>query len=85
MTVQDDKGKEIDIIYMDSRKAIDFIQHDILINKLGRSGPDHVAVMWKPYLTQRLHWKWELYVLLCVSRPVLSPMLELWLGEQHTW
>lgn len=45
MTVQDDKGKEIDIIYMDSRKAIDFIQHDILINKLGRSGPDHVAVM----------------------------------------
>ena len=44
VTVQDDKEEEIDIIYMDSRKAFDFIQRDILINKLGRSGPDHVAV-----------------------------------------
>lgn len=32
---------------MGSRKAFDFIQHDILINKLGRSGPDHAAVRWK--------------------------------------
>lgn len=44
VTVQDDKEEEIDIIYMDSRKVFDFIQRDILINKLGRSGPDHVAV-----------------------------------------
>lgn len=41
VTVQDDNEKEIDVI---SRNAFDFIQHDILINKLGRSGPDHVAV-----------------------------------------
>lgn len=44
VTVQDDKEEELDIIYMGSRKAFDFIQHDILINKLGRSGPDHGAV-----------------------------------------
>lgn len=47
MTVQDDKEEGIDIIYMGSRKAFDFIQHDIFINKLGRSGPDHGAVRWK--------------------------------------
>lgn len=44
VTVQDDKEEEIDIIYMGSRKAFDFIQHDIFINKLGRSGPDHAAI-----------------------------------------
>lgn len=40
-TAQDGREKEIDIICMDSRKALDFIQHDSLINKLGKSGLDH--------------------------------------------
>lgn len=69
VTVEDDKEEEIDIICMGSRKAFDFIQHDILINKLGRSGPDHAAVGRKPPLTERLYGKWELYVLLDSALP----------------
>lgn len=36
---------------MDSRKAFDFIQYDILTHKLGQSGPDYGAFRYKP------HWK----------------------------
>lgn len=46
MTTSVDKGKAMDVIFVDFRKAIDMVTHNFLISKLKRDGFDEWAVWW---------------------------------------
>ena len=46
MTISVDKGKAMDVTYLDFYKAFDMVLHNSLLFKLGRYGFDRWAVRW---------------------------------------
>ena len=46
VTSQIDRGKAVDVIYLDFSKAFENMSHDILISKLTRCGLDRTTLRW---------------------------------------
>ena len=41
-----DKGKAVDVVYLDFSKAFDTVSHSILLEKLATHGLDRYALLW---------------------------------------
>ena len=46
MTRLVDKGKAVDVVYLDFSKAFDTVSHSILLEKLATHGLDRYALLW---------------------------------------
>ena len=52
-----DKGKAIDVVYLDFSKAFDTVSHSILLGKLAAPGLDRYAPLWvRSWLEGHAQW-----------------------------
>ena len=41
-----DEGYSVDVIYLDFAKAFDTVDHEVLIQEMGKAGVEHTAYEW---------------------------------------
>ena len=52
-----DKGKAVDVVYLDFSQAFDMVSHSILLGKLAARGLDRYTVLWiRNWLEGRAQW-----------------------------
>ena len=72
MTVWVDKGRAVDVVYLDFSKAFDTISHDVLIGKLRKCGLDECTVTWIMNWMDGRAQRVVINSAECVWRPVVS-------------